>query len=102
MPHPEALLAFGGPGATAVCESHPRQPAACPQVFVSADEVSCCPKLWCCSSGCQLVQSHNWQQHEQPVLQLSAGFSPALGAVLLGAMSERQLILHAWEPAADY
>eukprot|EP00775_Hariotina_reticulata_P010014 gene10014-10169_t len=97
LPHAEALLAPGGPGATADWSSQP--PINLQQVFVSADEVSCSPKLWCCSSGCQLVQAHSWQQLDQPLLQLSAGFAPGLGALLLGAMSEQQLILYAWEPS---
>lgn len=72
-------------------------------VFASADEASCQPRLWGCSSGRQLQQG--WWPHPSPVLQLSGGCvaGPATGVqqaaapVLLGALSEQHLKLYDWQ-----
>lgn len=63
-------------------------------LFASADEVSCEPRLWGCSSGASLVQQQPWQRMTSPVLQLMGGTAAAFNTMLLGALSERQLKLY--------
>jgi hypothetical protein len=67
-------------------------------LFASADEVSCEPRLWGCSSGACLVQQQPWQRMTSPVLQLIGGTAAAFNTILLGALSERQLKLYSYAP----
>jgi hypothetical protein len=67
-------------------------------LFASADEVSCEPRLWGCSSGAGLVQQQPWQRMTSPVLQLMGGTAAAFDTILLGALSERQLKLYSYMP----
>jgi hypothetical protein len=63
-------------------------------LFASADEATCEPRLWGCSSGASLVQQQPWQAMSSPVLQLAGGSAPAFSTTLLGVMSERQLKIY--------
>lgn len=63
-------------------------------LFASADEATCEPRLWGCSSGAPLVQQQPWRAMSSPVLQLAGGSAPAFSTTLLGVMSERQLKLY--------
>lgn len=66
-------------------------------LFASADEASCQPRLWGCSSGRQVVPAAPWEALPSPVLQLSGGRSDGFGALLLGALCESQLVLYSYE-----
>lgn len=65
-------------------------------LFASADESSCEPRLWACSSGARLVQAQPWCPMRSPVLQLSGGAAPGFNTILLGALSERQLNIYSY------
>jgi hypothetical protein len=63
-------------------------------LFASADEQSCMPRLWGCSSRASIRQQVQWQRMSSPVLQVAGGTAAAFNAVLLGTLSERQLKLY--------
>lgn len=67
------------------------------QLFLSADEVSCQPKLWSCRSGAMLEQRQPWQSLPSHILQVAWGQSDSLGAALVGAMCDRRLVLFNWQ-----
>lgn len=68
------------------------------QMLLSADELTCQPSLWGCSSGALLEQRQPWQSLPSHILQLGWGQSDSLAALLVGAMSERRLVLYNWQP----
>jgi hypothetical protein len=65
-------------------------------LFASADEQSSTPRLWGCGSGASIRQQTQWQRMSSPVLQVAGGTAAAFNAVLLGALSERQLKLYSY------
>lgn len=67
-------------------------------LFLSADEPSCQPCLWGCSSGALFEQRRPWQSLPGHILQLAWGQSDSLNALLVGAMSDRRLVLYEWQP----
>jgi hypothetical protein len=62
-------------------------------LFASADEASCEPRLWGCSSGAQLLQRAPWRRLASPVHQLASGTYNG-ESVLLGALCDRECVLY--------
>jgi hypothetical protein len=60
-------------------------------LFASADEASCEPRLWGCSSGLSASQAQPWAPLSSPVLQVSGGVARSYNTTLLAVLSEQQL-----------